>query len=367
MILDPTSRAGKDIYWIYDGSSPMTLSEAVALATENKNGFTDLGPGAVIHTITIEDLTPRGGEYQGEIAAGEVHTPISVKRLESGEFGIDISTGLLLMFEGILNCWTIVDRRSNSDVLYDAQLLMFTPWATYVGDQGRTRVTFRRGDPTSFGGVYITPRRAKISVEEDPDILCVDLAAPALDGSYELNTFQHNNYPTWSNASLGKIIWGSDDYAFGEDQFFNCSSAVDVTDGVTSTDRAQRPWQADYASATAATGTFTIAASPNSLLAGASVAIGGSTFAEGSGTSTGWARGASNAEAATSLAAALVAATGWVQASALGSVVTIIGNTGSTANISMSSAVGEITASGTTLTGGTDASPGVAITIGPCA
>jgi hypothetical protein len=251
VILNPTSRAGKDISWIYNGSSPITLSEAVALATENKNGFTDLGPGAVIHTITIEDLTPRGGEYQGEIAAGEVHTPISVKRLESGEFGIDISTGLLLIFEGILNCWTIVDRRTNSEVLYDAQLLMFTPWDTYVGDQGKTRVTFRRGDPTSFGGVYVTPRRAKvISAEEDPEILCVDLATPALDGSYELNTFEHNNLSTWSNASLGKIIWGGDDYAFGEDQFWTCSSAVDVTDGVNSTNRAQRPWQATYASGT---------------------------------------------------------------------------------------------------------------------
>jgi hypothetical protein len=224
------------------------LNEATALATENKNGFTDLGPGAVIHTITIEDLTPRG-EYQGVIAAGEVHTPTSVKRLESGEFGIDVSTGLLLIFEGVLNCWTIVDRRTNSEVLYDAQLLLFTPWGTYIGDQGKTRVTFRRGDPTSFGGVYVTPRRAKIVVDPRRS-LCVDLAAPALDGTYEENALVHNGLPTWVNAGLGTIIWGSDDYALGEDQFWTVSSAVDVTDGVTSSDRAQLPWEATYAAGT---------------------------------------------------------------------------------------------------------------------
>jgi hypothetical protein len=253
MIFNPTSRAGKDISWIYNGSSPVTLSEATALATENKNGFTDLGPGAVIHTITIEDLTPQGGEHQGEIAAGEVHTPTSVKRLESGEFGIDISTGLLLIFEGILNCWTIVDRRTNSEVLFDAQLLLFAPWNTYVGDQGRTRVTFRRGDPTSFGGVYVTPRRAKIVVPLTRT-LCVDFTAPALDGTYEENALVHNGLPTWVNASLGTIIWGSNDYALGEDQFWVVSSAVDVTDGVNASNRAQRPWEATWAPGTLTVG-----------------------------------------------------------------------------------------------------------------
>ena len=39
-------------------------------------------------------------------------------------------------------------------------------------------------------------------------------------------------------------------YALGEDQFWTVSSAVDVTDGVTSSDRAQLPWEATYAAGT---------------------------------------------------------------------------------------------------------------------
>jgi hypothetical protein len=105
-----------------------------------------------------------------------------------------------------------------------------------------------------------------------------------------------------------------------------------------------------------ATGTISIAASPNSLLAGVSITIDGVTFEEGgsNGGGTDWGRNGTNADAATALAAAIDAQANYI-ASAVGSDITVTyASAGSAGNVAITYSSGYTTGSAA-LAGGQDA------------
>ncbi len=94
-----------------------------------------------------------------------------------------------------------------------------------------------------------------------------------------------------------------------------------------------------------ATGTIAISASPNVLLAGASITIDGITFEEGgsNGGGTDWGRSGTNADAATNLAAAIDAQANFV-ASAAGTDITVsYASAGSAGNVAITYGTGYTT------------------------
>jgi hypothetical protein len=105
-----------------------------------------------------------------------------------------------------------------------------------------------------------------------------------------------------------------------------------------------------------ATGTIAISASPNSLLAGASITIDGVTFEEGgsNGGGTDWGRNGTNADAATALAAAIDAQANY-SASSVGSDITVTyASAGDAGNVAITYSSGYTTGPAA-LAGGRDA------------